>query len=959
MSEISELKNTIEELISINKRMLANQDDAKQRREKRDTEHSIRDARREREEAIHEIVRKNPDKFKEETKNGELILKEKTIIGQITDAVDDAAKIFNSLTNSANNFFNWIGKSWGEAQDGASQYAKAIGMSADAMANLRKTTIDFVADNNIGANFNVSMKELLKLQQSYNQQLGRSVSLTGEQLANIAAMKALVGEEQTIKFTASFEKFGLDANVASKELSKMFNNAQKKGLTFQKYSENFLNNIDLAQRYTFADGVRGLASMAEKATAIKLDLQQTAAFAEKVNTVEGAIKTGANLSVLGGPFARYGNPMGMLYESLNDLEGLQDRMINMFSNLGRWDAQKGQVDISAFNRMRIRAASQAMGIDYGKAIESINAQGRRNEVAKQLRGRTDLDEETKELILNTAQINKEGNAYVSFNGKEVSVREIGNQQRNELKKITQTQAQDIKDIAQMLRGWTDSVEGRNKQYQAVQAKFLETNRIGERAQTVNNWFGENGKLLTAFLYTNMGLTIGQNLSKVADFLDIKWKTINGPIPKGGSTATPPIGNGGNLPPISGGNLGGGNTAVPSAGKGRNTVFASSVGGNISTMPLNRTETPQISRKTSSRNLHYYSDQEKANAALNKRYGIRKGTHGGEVIFDRKTGKPIKNSQLRQQALNDINNPSWWARNKGRLKPSLKFSPKMGVNGALYGSLAASAIDSLGGNRDDAWGSVARVGSSAVQWAGIGAMFGGVGALVGGALGAVYGGIKEYNNYQKNKLYQELYDKGIGLRGSDYTIDELNKILKGKVGIGGEGSKLHRKMEQNGDGWAYNQLGLNSAQKLAGGGLIVGPSHSQGGVAVGNSNINVEGGEFVVKKEATAKNIDTLQAINADKIVSTEPMGKQMKVAESTSPSSVGNIGPQKIEIDPIKFDITGNINLNLGNNSTQIEGKDLLNNPEFIRQITNVITKRINQIENKSFVKDKYWRKMD
>lgn len=900
------------------------------------------------------LVKEHPDDYRIEMDDdgNEFLQKlQKTYLDRVRDfgklIEEKFTKHFKFYTNTFNSVFDWVGKSWGEAQDGASQYAKAIGMSAEGMDNLRKRTIEFVNSNHIGTYFNTSMKELIKLQQSYNQQIGRTISLTNSQLKNMSALKLLMGEEQTVKFTANFEKFGLDANVASEEILKMFNNAQKKGLVFQSYSEKFLNNIDLAQRYTFADGVRGLSSMAEKATAIKLDLQQTAAFAEKVNTVEGAIKTGAGLSVLGGSFARFSNPMGMLYESLNDLEGLQDRLIGMFSNLGRWDSQKGQVDISAFNRMRIRAASQAMGIDYGKMIESINAQGRRNEVAKQLNGRTDIDKETRELILNTAQLDKNGNAFVEFGGESVSVKQISNKQREELKRITQTQAKDIKDIAKDLRSLTDTIEGRNKQYQATKAKAIEKTGLGKLTQSANNWFAENGPILTAFLAANTVSAFGNTFMNIPKWGKDKYETIAsiGPdgeiiqkLPTSGSTATPTNTSGGQPPVIN-------------------------------------TQTGQISTQTSNRGGS--ATQRGGNAILREK-GYKINNSGmydpnGNLIPENRAKQLRKAANNRAKAIMSANaqqnqgttmNPtppiggaqpsgSKW----GKLKP--KFTMKGAMVGSLVGTLGSQFVGGLAQEASGGWKTAGNIASSALAGAGMGAMFGVPGALIGAALGAAYGGWQEYRNNKKIGLLKQLEKNGISLRG-DYSISELKKIIKGQVGIGGEGSELYEKMAANGDDIAFEQLGLNGIQKLAKGGLIVGKSHAQGGVAIGNSNIIAEGGEFVVKKEATARNLDTLVAINNDKIIPTEPLGKQMKVSESAFSSlSNGNIGVQKIEIEPIKFDLSGNINLSLNGASTKLDGKDLLNNTEFVRQITNIITKRINEINNKSFVKENYWRKLD
>lgn len=52
-------------------------------------------------------------------------------------------------------------------------------------------------------------------------------------------------------------------------------------------------------------------------------------------------------------------------------------------------------------------------------------------------------------------------------------------------------------------------------------------------------------------------------------------------------------------------------------------------------------------------------------------------------------------------------------------------------------------------------------------------------------------------------------------------------------------------------------------KLADGGLLEGASHSNGGIKVGNTGIEVEGGEYVVNKRSTAKYLPLLQALNEE------------------------------------------------------------------------------------------------
>ena len=52
-------------------------------------------------------------------------------------------------------------------------------------------------------------------------------------------------------------------------------------------------------------------------------------------------------------------------------------------------------------------------------------------------------------------------------------------------------------------------------------------------------------------------------------------------------------------------------------------------------------------------------------------------------------------------------------------------------------------------------------------------------------------------------------------------------------------------------------------KLADGGLLQGRSHAQGGIPVGNTGIEVEGGEYVINKRSTVKYLPLLQAINEE------------------------------------------------------------------------------------------------
>ena len=393
------------------------------------------------------------------------------------DQSQQLVSAISNLVNAGEAQLKEIEDTWGVTNQAAHDYGRAVGYNADQIKRLHDETVSWMSDNDITKQFNIGADEMFKLMGSYNQQLGRAVALTNDAKINLVSMKNVIGEEHAIKFTTNLDKFGLDVDATKDLVEGIVGDARRSGIVLSNLTQNVADNLYLAQQYTFEDGIEGLVRMAEKATAVKWNMEQTAAFAEKVNNVEGAIKTGAQLSVLGGPFAQFSNPMGMLYESLNDMEGLQDRMFAMFGSLGEWNQEKGMLDISTFDKQRIRAAASAMGLNYGEVINNVNQQARRNVVMDQIKG-YGLDENTTELIANTAQIDREtGRAYVMYNNEKVFANEIGGRgDKNKILDYLQKQAnssdENLRDIAHNTLGAKEMVEAVEKEFITDRADFF-------------------------------------------------------------------------------------------------------------------------------------------------------------------------------------------------------------------------------------------------------------------------------------------------------------------------------------------------------------------------------------------------------------------------------------------------------------------------------------------------------
>lgn len=362
---------------------------------------------------------------------------------------------------------------WAKITKAGSDYAKSIGMSVAGMKQLRDETMRNVAQSKLATKYNVDTTELLKMQHDYVRAAGRNIRVSNNEQEYLAAMHSVMGGREG-ELISQYEKFGVSLESIGERTGKMFADASKNGVAFEKYSDNVAKNMRIAQNYTFRNGLKGLESMAMKATALRLDMQQVAAMADKVSSVEGSIDVAAKLQVLGGPFAAFADPMGMLNEGLNDMEGLQDRIAKMVGNLGTFNRETGEVEVSAFNKQRIRAAAEAMGMDYSTLMESVNAQARRGEIEKQMSGNANvqgLSEEMRELIKNTGTF-KDGKAGVSINGKFKSLDELSEDDYNALQAESRSDSENIKDIAVNLRDLLSLRTGVSKQKDTTQARMF-------------------------------------------------------------------------------------------------------------------------------------------------------------------------------------------------------------------------------------------------------------------------------------------------------------------------------------------------------------------------------------------------------------------------------------------------------------------------------------------------------
>ncbi len=857
---------------------------------------------------------------------------------KINDGIDTFTKTLRSVNSIVEDGFlnplDKLGKFWGQADQAANDFGKHIGLSSKAVAQLRDQTIKFANDVHIGIKYNASISEMIQLQESYAKSVGRNVQLTNNQKEALLATQKVMGDN-TVEFVKKLENLGIGMEKSGDLVTKMFKEASKNGISFQKYSESVTQNLTKVQSYGFRKGVEGLTDMAKKAAEVNLNISEAFKVADKIQTggVQEAIKMGANLQVLGGPFAGMGNPMSLLYEGLNDVESLQDRMINMFGGFGR--IENGQVKFSGADRLRMQAGAQAMGISSDEMFQMASRQAVRSEIESQMGGRFNGDEELKELVLNTATLDKNNNAIVNINGQPKALKDVTAADKEYLKDMQKTQADDIKDIAQILRGYNDVQTGFTKEIENKKASAF--SEIGKATKGLYGWAGKNNTLLTIIKDSVLALTLAQAMGAISGGFGNLFGVSRGGVAGGGGIA----GAGGG---VSAG-VGTGAAGGINASSGVATTF--SRGGqqwmNVDGTFVNTATESSVGSRGALRTQRALtrngiSMDAKGNLLNSKGNIISKANADGFADAGKALRKVRGARMAGGAAMGGLFTLAGYAID-GTFKGS-----RADVNRGVYGTVGATAGGALGGLLGPI-GTI--IGTEIGKWAG---------EKLGGAITKAQDKNRAKAREDAIKEYGEgsaRADAVKNLKG-DYTAGEIDKIKEAlkdkKIDESVLSFRIFKKMAKSGDTEILEAFGSESAKrrleekiadrkekmqkgefsmetgqfqitnaevsygsagtglpKMAEGGIVIGPSHAEGGVPV-----ELEGGETVVPKS-----------------------GKLEGFAGSPT---------DNIRIEPINLNISGTINLNA--NGQQYDMTELINSPAFRTQIAQLIERSLSDNTN-------------
>ena len=225
----------------------------------------------------------------------------------------------------------------------------------------------------------VNVKQLAKLQRGYSEEIGRSVRLTEGGLKAMAGMSegTGLGEQYAIGMAASMDNFGVGVEASSKLVEDTMNTAGEMGVNASKAASTLQKNLKFAQKYNFKGGVKALGKMSADALRLKLDMDGIAGLAEKVFRPEGAIEMAAQLTTMGGEFAKLGDPMQLMFKARNDFEGFARDIGKASAEFVQYNKESGEFELKGgLAADRMREISKMTGLSVEKLQEMAVAQKR-------------------------------------------------------------------------------------------------------------------------------------------------------------------------------------------------------------------------------------------------------------------------------------------------------------------------------------------------------------------------------------------------------------------------------------------------------------------------------------------------------------------------------------------------------------------------------------------------------
>jgi hypothetical protein len=314
---------------------------------------------------------------------------------------------------------------------------KEMGIAGELADRYRAALVDAYSQTILlGAQF----KDIQEIVAGTSNSLLTAKILTADTIERIYETGKALGVSNTLiaESAGAFEDISVGISSVPGLLDKAGAHARSVGLNVKQYTETLTKHITLLNQFGFKNGIEGLSKMVEKAQSLRLEMSTITNLAEKVFNPEGAIELSATLNAIGAGFGSFADPLKLVYQSTNDLGGLQDTLTNAAASLATFNQQSGRFEITAVNMRKAKDMADALGMSYQDLTNLAVRAAQKQEMALKVDRIGGFNEESRDFMKNMAEM-KDGKIVVS----------VGNTLGDEAKKFGQAFQDGYIDISKL------------------------------------------------------------------------------------------------------------------------------------------------------------------------------------------------------------------------------------------------------------------------------------------------------------------------------------------------------------------------------------------------------------------------------------------------------------------------------------------------------------------------------
>ena len=396
------------------------------------------------------------------------------IASLINGAIASGLKLVNNLVSSG---FR-MAFQFNESAMAFSRQAGLTAKQAQAYTEVLSTRA-----KDLGEKYGIAAEEVTKLEKNLAKATGRVIMLSQAQADMQVAINRTVGEQTADEFSQIMMRtMGAQIKTVQGAVSKAYATAAKNGLDAAGMAAKVAQNLSMANRLTFRNGVNGLTKMVALSEKFGFNVQTIESAANSFMDLQDSIENAAKLTMLGGAAgALGGNPLDMTYEANADPEAFAERLTKMAAGYAQFDAKTGMAKMSYMSRDMLKGMADAMHVSLDEMVTMAKKQAevtyKNNNFGRDL-DRMSMDENGKidqnkrNFLLNRTQIEDgimkmfstktgkyENMDYFEKGAGKVEFDEMMRFSNLSDEEIVREQAQAVVSIKDRLEGYFTSIQG--------------------------------------------------------------------------------------------------------------------------------------------------------------------------------------------------------------------------------------------------------------------------------------------------------------------------------------------------------------------------------------------------------------------------------------------------------------------------------------------------------------------